>query len=452
MFKEKVIAIKPSGSCCALILENIKRAWQWGPTSLGARITLRLGMVLGLTSLLLFGLIYRLQVRQMHAQIHTQAHALLTNMLTVREWIASYGGVWTTRPGPVYMEERNGFYRKSPAMVTKELSELAADKGLYYFHITSLRLRNPNNAPDPFEARVLREFERNPHPVEHIEYINGKRMYRLMIPLRTTSYCLQCHADQGYHLGDIRGGLSVMVPMDEADRALAQNRLVLLLSAITIMVLVLGAMYIQIRRTIISPIERLTSVAEAISQGDYHVRCQVNTGDELETLANAFNNMIASVAQYQGALHAQVQRRTRELEAIANIALTASEAQPLDVLLNEVLRQVKEVVGAHGGTICLYSGTSMDFVAMLDVPPAVRRCLQDRSQQASIAEFVRTGAEPLTFSDLRDISTTATDSSLVKCLIEEGGYRSAVTVPLRSRQRTLGFILLFHPRPHHFTS
>ncbi len=451
MFRESatVVNTPTSASCCTPLLARVKRLW-WGPSSLGARITLRLGMILGLTSLLLFGLIYRLQVHQMHAQVHTQAQALLTNMLTVREWIASYGGVWTTRPGPVYMEVRNGFYRKSPAMVTKELSDLAADKGLYYFHITSLRLRNPENAPDPFEVHVLKEFEKHPHPVEHIEYVNGKRMYRLMIPLRTTAYCLQCHADQGYHVGDIRGGLSVMVPMDAADRALAQNRWVLVLSAITIIVLVMGGMYIQMRQTVISPIKRLTDAAEAISRGDYHVRCHVHTGDELETLANAFNNMVAGIVRYQNALRDQVQRRTRELEAIANIALTASEAKPLDGLLNDVLHQVKEVVEAEGGTICLCTGRHMEFVAMMDLPPTIRRCLQEEEMQTAIREFVHTTTDAVSIPDLASATLPPLASPLIQCLLE-GGYRSAVAVPLRSRRRTLGFILLFHTHPHHFT-
>lgn len=427
--------------------EILTRHW---PTNLGARITLRLGMILGLTSLILFGIIYHMQVRQMRDQIHTQAQALLTNMLTVREWVASYGGVWTTRPGPVYMEAQNGFYRKSPAMVTKELSELAADKGLYYFHITSLRLKNPENAPDPFEWEVLHRFEEHPSPVERIEYVDGRRMYRLMIPLRTTVACLQCHADQGYRVGDVRGGLSVMVPMTEADRALAQNRLVLILSALTIITLVMGGMYVQIRQTVITPIKRLTEVAEAITQGNYHVRCQVNTGDELETLARAFNEMVASISRYQHALQTQVRRRTRELEAISNIALTASEAKPLDVLLQEALTQAKDVVHAEGGAICLSSGHRVDFVALENLSPEVRRCLLAEEMQDRIREFIQTASNVLFIPDLRKAPGSIATNPFVTCLLEEGQYRSLLAVPLRSRQHTLGCILLFHPQPHHF--
>ena len=43
-------------------------------------------------------------------------------------------------------------------MVTKELSEYAKEEGLYWFHITSLKLINPENATDDFERVSLEEF------------------------------------------------------------------------------------------------------------------------------------------------------------------------------------------------------------------------------------------------------------------------------------------------------
>ncbi len=461
MLKEPVSPLQQFGSFTLRPLHrvrmSIRRGWHHlfagsrRGLNLGTRITLRLGMILGIASLVLFGLLYRLQVRQMHEQVHTQAEALLTNMLTVREWVASYGGVWTTQPGPVYMETRNGFYRKSPAMVTKELSELAAEKGLYRFHITSLRLKNPANAPDAFESEVLHRFDHTPSPVERVEYVNGQRMYRLMVPLRTTAACLQCHADQGYRVGDIRGGLSVMVPMTEADRALAQNRLMLILSAFTIMILVMGGMYVQLRHTVITPIKRLTEIAEAISHGDYQVRCHVNTGDELETLGNTINHMVASIARYQNALHAQVERRTQELATIASIALTASEAKPLNVLLHEALQQVKDVVRAQSGAICLCLKDHIDFVAMLDLPPEIRHCLQDESLQRAVRQFIQTSHRAISIDDLTRVTADPLSRPLLACFLENGRYHSLLAIPLRSRQRTLGFILLFHPRPHAFS-
>jgi PAS domain-containing protein len=43
--------------------------------------------------------------------------------------------------------------------------------------------------------------------------LNGKPFLRLMQPMYTLQGCLKCHAHQGYKAGDIRGGVSVAVPM-----------------------------------------------------------------------------------------------------------------------------------------------------------------------------------------------------------------------------------------------
>jgi len=42
--------------------------------------------------------------------------------------------------------------------------------------------------------------------------IGGTDSFRYMAPLITTESCLQCHAKQGYQVGDIRGGISVTFP------------------------------------------------------------------------------------------------------------------------------------------------------------------------------------------------------------------------------------------------
>ncbi len=54
--------------------------------------------------------------------------------------------------------------------------------------------------------------------------VDGQRVYRRMIPLYAKAACLECHASQGYKIGDIRGGLSVMIPLTEMDKLHVHNR------------------------------------------------------------------------------------------------------------------------------------------------------------------------------------------------------------------------------------
>jgi len=143
-----------------------------------------------------------------------------------RRWNAASGGVYAlvtggTLPNP-YLDipERDittplgkRLTKINPAYMTRQVHELALKACGIRGHITSLNLIRPANAPDPWETRALREFQTGLKEVSSVEEIEGNEYMRLMRPLLTEKGCLKCHATQGYKLGDIRGGISVSIPM-----------------------------------------------------------------------------------------------------------------------------------------------------------------------------------------------------------------------------------------------
>ncbi len=80
-------------------------------------------------------------------------------------------------------------------------------------HITSLDPKRPGNAADPWEKKALESFEKGKKKAISVEEINGAPYLRYMRPMITEKGCLKCHAVQGYKVGDIRGGISVSIPM-----------------------------------------------------------------------------------------------------------------------------------------------------------------------------------------------------------------------------------------------
>jgi len=58
----------------------------------------------------------------------------------------------TTKDGRTYT-------KKNPALMIREISELAQKEGLFRFRISSLNPINPANRPDAFEESALRSFE-----------------------------------------------------------------------------------------------------------------------------------------------------------------------------------------------------------------------------------------------------------------------------------------------------
>lgn len=83
--------------------------------------------------------------------------------------------------------------------------------------IVSLEPLNPVNAPDEWERHCLEAFERQEYS-ERSEVINisGKPYLRLISMFVTEESCLKCHARQGYRKGDVRGGITISVPLTKA--------------------------------------------------------------------------------------------------------------------------------------------------------------------------------------------------------------------------------------------
>jgi hypothetical protein len=143
--------------------------------------------------------------------------------------------------------EGKNYTLRNPALMTKELSSYAEEKGLYRFHITGLKLINPNNAPDDFERMALEEFEKGETSASQIMVKNGETFFQYMAPLYVEEACLDCHGHLGYRVGDVRGGISVYLPMQDANLALEQTRISLYLTAIFLITIaaVFIALYVQ---------------------------------------------------------------------------------------------------------------------------------------------------------------------------------------------------------------
>lgn len=146
--------------------------------------------------------------------------------LAYRQWSTIHGGVYVpvteeTPPNPYLNVPERDITTPSgiiltllnPSYMTRQVHELAEKDYGIFGNITSLNPINPQNTADPWEVDALWAFELGESEVSSIEQIAGQDYMRLMTPLVTENYCLKCHAEQGYQVGDIRGGISISIPM-----------------------------------------------------------------------------------------------------------------------------------------------------------------------------------------------------------------------------------------------
>ncbi len=141
----------------------------------------------------------------------------------------------------VINKKGKGFKNIIPAIVGRRTSYkyTSAMGAGYYLKQTSLKYRNPANHPDIFEAKCLKEFEEPGYPLgkgkgEIITNSDGSKIYRYVLPVYIKPLCLKCHGEpkgerdiagrikEGYKEGEVRGAISVMVPISSEE--LAQER------------------------------------------------------------------------------------------------------------------------------------------------------------------------------------------------------------------------------------
>src|ERR1700736_6798759 len=155
----------------------------------------------------------------------------------------------------------------------------------------------------------------------------------------------------------------VELPVQEAYASLYQalQRLAVVLLMASIFAVLAG---IFLARRMVGPIQALRAGAERIGGGDFAQRINIKTGDELEGLANQFNDMGARLQESYADLENKVDQRTAELsetlqhqtatsEVLQVISRSPGELEPVFL---KMLENATRICGANFGTMNLYDG------------------------------------------------------------------------------------------------
>jgi signal transduction histidine kinase len=117
-------------------------------------------------------------------------------------------------------------------------------------------------------------------------------------------------------------------------------------------------------RRVVRPVEVLRQGATRIGAGELHARLDVRTGDELEALADAFNQMAAQLQASYADLEDKVAARTRELERANQHLETANQhkSQFLANMSHELRTPLHAILG--------YTQLILDRIYG-DIPPRI---------------------------------------------------------------------------------
>ncbi len=232
-----------------------------------------------------------------------------------RNWIASHGGVYVsptkrTPPNPYlsHIADRDlvtttgkKLTLMNPAYTLKQL--MSEHEGMYGAkgHITSLKLLNPKNRPSEWERKVLEIFDTTDQR-EFYEYLSkdSKEYLYFMKALVAKKSCLKCHAHQGYKEGDIRGGISITIPMKKYNEDISSAVYKIVLAYIVFYLIILLSLFYTYKNIKISLLEQNRLYEENQKKEEIMLSQSRNAamGEMISMIAHQWRQPIAIIAMW----------------------------------------------------------------------------------------------------------------------------------------------------------
>jgi adenylate cyclase len=208
-------------------------------------------------------------------------------------------------------------------------------------------------------------------------------------------------------------------------------------------------------RRMVVPIQALRLGAARIGSGDLGQRIAIRTGDELEGLANQFNDMAGKLQESYADLEQKVEERTEqlaqsvgELRALGEISQTVNSTLDLETVLNTIVSKATQLAGTEAGAIYVYDQSSMEFRLRATYGMSDELLAAMEKQHATISQAVgllTAKTEPQQVPDLRD-----TPPDPVNDMIMRAGYRARLLVPLIAPDGILGALVVRRRAPGEF--
>ena len=161
---------------------------------------------------------------------------------------------------------------------------------------------------DAFEQMSLTALVRDPYnSLYKLEEVSGKLSMRYAAADIMTQECVDCHNNvegspkTDWKVGDVRGVVEVIVPVDGIDQNLMLNTWIIG----AVMLASLGGTVLTIlfilRRRVILPLRALGEKMSLVQAGDLNVEIEIASDHEIASLDEIFNNMAVALREHEAA-------------------------------------------------------------------------------------------------------------------------------------------------------
>ncbi|MFQ5342971.1 MAG: GAF domain-containing protein, partial [Anaerolineae bacterium] len=214
---------------------------------------------------------------------------------------------------------------------------------------------------------------------------------------------------------------------------------------------------------IVRPIEALQAGAAIIGRGDLDHTIELETGDEIESLAEAFNVMSrnlrrsrAEIERWNRELELQVEERTAalqsanlQLQALTRVSQQINAALVLPDALEAVAEASRAVLGAGRCAVYLLDPSTGEVHCAVaqGLSPAYIDAVQQFYREIPGRQVMDT-RRPLVIRDAANDPRL----SVIHESVRREGYRSVALLPLAHGDESLGMLAFYHEAEREYTA
>jgi class 3 adenylate cyclase/HAMP domain-containing protein len=199
-------------------------------------------------------------------------------------------------------------------------------------------------------------------------------------------------------------------------------------------------------RRMLIPITALSAGARRLGAGDFSHRIEVGTADELEELAEQFNNMAGQLQETYSSLETKVEERTRdlaqsinELKVLEEVGRAVASSLDLDAVLPTIAARALEITHADAVLIYGYDAGARRFnlIEATGIDRSADGAHVTIDAGASILSDAADSGEPIALADLDHAA-----GQPLREVAVNAGFHAVLVVPLIDQQDTLGALVV----------
>ena len=253
----------------------------------------------------------------------------------------------------------------------------------------SAKIHEIGKLTEELDYAVYRSPERST-PFQSEE--TGHRSFCMVEPIENEPKCQRCHRPDV----EVLGVLDVCLSMEETEKNIEANRL-MILSFTGLAILLTSAMVsILLKRFVSSPVSRLVETMESVEGGKLDRRVDIRSGDELGRLGHSFNEMIRKLSEAQAEIERLHHRQLARADRLASLGEMAAG------IAHEIKNPLAGIYGAAQLLSQQFSGEDPRGEVVAEMMSLIRRLDNTIRDLLNFARYTEPHFSPANLNEVID--------------------------------------------------